>query len=538
MPLIVVKCGLKLDHLNSPLKKYPVVQTTTKQTIGILYKPRHIGMKLQQIMDYAWLQELTIDKQSSKPIYVQLHDGMIRLITQGLLQPSVKLPSSRMLAGHFDVHRRTILAALDLLIAEQWMQSFPRKGLFVHEKLPAVKPRSFQRGFATYPMKTGYKIHANPFLYRSQASPSLPGFDDGYPDGRLAPVKELGRAYLSTLEESQQSKKLSRYTPLEGSSLFRTELAKMMNEHRGLAIKPENILVTRGSQMSYYLTAAVLLKKGDHVIVTSPGYRLASVCYQSFGANIIQVGVDDEGMNIDEVERICRERKIRCLDITSHHHHPTTVTLSPQRRLKLLQLAQQYQFAIIEDDYDYDFHYGHKPLLPLASKDIGGNVVYIGSFSKIISHAFRVGYIIAPLNLIEEITWFRRIIDRHSDPLLEEAIGKLLSGNVIQNHVRRANGIYKSRRDFAFDLIRDQLSSCIDLKLPEGGLAFWSLFDKCISLPELSARCASRGLYLSDGSFYNYRSSGMNGIRMGFASMNEQEMRRAVSVLKKALDKA
>src|SRR5436853_4501774 len=143
------------------------------------------------------------------------------------------------------------------------------------------------------------------------------------------------------------------------------------------------------------------------------------------GIKFINVPVDEEGIDVDAVERVCRRKKIRALYVTSHHHYPTTVTLSASRRMKLLQLAEQYGFIIIEDDYDYEFHYESSPILPLASVDRNGMVVYIGSFSKTLSPGIRVGYIAAPPDLIHELGKVRQIIDAQGDPVLEEVVAEL-----------------------------------------------------------------------------------------------------------------
>jgi GntR family transcriptional regulator/MocR family aminotransferase len=322
-----------------------------------------------------------------------------------------------------------------------------------------------------------------------------------------------------------------------GSKLLRNELANMMQTYRGLPVTADNIMLTHGSQMSIFLVASMLLAKGDNAVVTKPNYLTANNCFISLGANLLQVGVDEYGMDTDELEVLCRKKKIRLVYVTSHHHHPTTVTLSIERRLKLLQLAAQYGFAIIEDDYDYDYHYENKPLLPIASNDRQGSVLYIGSFSKILSQAFRVGYIIAPKEFIEQVTVYRRLVDRQGDQMLEDALGKLFQDNVIKNHIRKATTLYKERRDTTYELLKNELGNYMQCALPEGGLAFWAHFDKRISFEELSDKCAAKGVYFPNGRTYCYDKTKVNACRMGFASMNEKELFKAVDVLKTEVKK-
>lgn len=487
-------------------------------------------------MNYAYLSRIKIDSKSAQPVYVQLRDAFRELITSGILQAENKIPSSRLLSEYFGVHRQTVIAAMDELQAEGWLVSKMRKGLFVNDKLPEVRPRTYGAKAKHYAASTSFDFHiaSHPALAKRQC---LFGFDDGYPDIRIAPYTALGKAYMQTLAETAHKNIVAKAADARGSKLLRSELALMMSTYRGLPVSADNILLTHGSQMSIFLVASRLISKGDHVIVTSPNYLTADNCFVSLGANLQKVRVDKYGMNMDDVEAICKKKKIRLVFVTSHHHHPTTVTLSVERRLQLLQLAEKYGFAIIEDDYDYDFHYQNKPLLPIASNDRQGSVIYIGSFSKILSQAFRVGYIIAPQNFIEQITIYRRLVDRQGDQVLEDAFGKLFQNNTIKNHIKKAVHLYKERRNNTYGLLCSELGNYMHCEPPEGGLAFWAHFDRRISFGDLAARCAARSLYFPDGRTYNYDKAKLNACRMGFASMNEKELGKAIDILQTEIKK-
>ena len=145
--------------------------------------------------------------------------------------------------------------------------------------------------------------------------------------------------------------------------------------------------------------------------------------------------VDENGLDTVRIEAICKKQQIKAVYVTSHHHHPTTVTLSAERRIHLLNLAQKYRFAIIEDDYDYDFNYNHSPILPLASHDTNGNVIYIGSVCKTVAPVFRIGYLIASKEFVNEAANLRRIVDRQGDALLELTFADFIkNGDLDQTH--------------------------------------------------------------------------------------------------------
>src|SRR5690606_8927411 len=220
---------------------------------------------------------------------------------------------------------------------------------------------------------------------------------------------------------------------------------------------------------------------------------IANMIFQQAGAKLHAVPVDKEGISVEAIRALCEKETIRMVYITPHHHYPTTVTLSAERRIELLNLASKYGFIILEDDYDYDFHYTSSPVLPLASADSQGMVVYIGSFCKTLAPGLRTGYIIAPQNLIEEIGRFRRIVDRQSDMLMEQALGELLTEGEIHRHLKKAIKVYEQRCTHLSILLKNELSDYTSFKSPPGGLALWSLWKKELNLMRISKNCAKYG---------------------------------------------
>lgn len=245
-----------------------------------------------------------------------------------------------------------------------------------------------------------------------------------------------------------------------------------------------------------------------------------------------RVSIDEDGIDVDEIEKICKRKRIRAVYVTSHHHYPTTVTLSAARRMKLLQLAEKYGFIVIEDDYDYEFHYDSSPILPLASADRCGMVIYIGSFSKTISPGIRVGYIVAPQNLIPEIAKYRMIVDAQGDSVLEQVVAELLKEGEIRRHLKKVLKIYHERRDHLCHLLNTELKGIVDFKIPDGGLSIWTRFNKNVPLPELSAEMKKKGVVISNGLIHD-KAEGkkLNATRLGFGWMNQKETDHAMNVM-------
>jgi GntR family transcriptional regulator/MocR family aminotransferase len=287
--------------------------------------------------------------------------------------------------------------------------------------------------------------------------------------------------------------------------------------------------------MGLYLLSCVLFSKGDSVIVGDTNYYYADRVFMMAGAKLVRIKTDEWGIDVDAVEKVCRRKKIKALFITSHHHYPTTVTLSASRRIKLLSLAEKYGFIIIEDDYDYDFHYLSSPILPLVSADTKGMVVYIGTLSKSIAPAIRTGYIVAPENLILELARIRQLIDTQGDPIMELALSEMFEEGHIKRHMKKALLVYHRRRDFLCSYLKEKLPDVIDFKVPDGGLAIWAKFNKSVPLPPLSQKLRTQGIILSNGLIHNTTSVSLNATRMGFGWMDEQEALQAVDILTKAI---
>jgi len=481
-------------------------------------------------------QLIKLEKQADLPIYLQIANQVIHLIQSGILKPGLKLPGSRSLAKLLCLHRQTIVRALEELETQGWVEVKPSRGTFISNQLPHTKARKLAADQApnAIPAKAAFSYYARPYLEEPNIITQPLAFNDGSPDARLAPVNELAAAYARNLRQGQDRRMMG-YGNSRGSTYLREVISAAFNKSRGLNSQVQNVMITRGSLMAVYLVASTLLRKGDVIVVGEMSYPTGNMVFQKQEARIERISIDECGLCIDELETLCKKKKIKAIYVTSHHHHPTTVTLSPNRRLRLLHLARQYGFAIIEDDYDYDFHYGNSPLLPLASADQNGQVIYIGSFSKATAPAFRVGYIVAPEKFVTELVKLRRAIDYQGDIFLENAVADLISGGILRRYLRKSLNHYRERRDLLCELLKTQMGGAIEFDVPEGGMALWARFDQKIDLSATSKAAEAAGLYFSDGQYYYPPGKQLNATRMGFASMNLRELEQSVAILKASL---
>ena len=337
---------------------------------------------------FPFKNNIILNRDRNRNLYLQVCDQIIGFIKSGKLPPSTKLPGTRKLAEDLLIHRKTVIAAYEELMAQGWIETLPARGTFVSSTLPIVKTKNFTPPFSekTKNYKSNFDFYTRPHLLRKSPTSHNPKcfrIDDGVPDNRLAPIDEIAKTYRNITQKKYHEHLLG-YHSIYGNEELRNALVTYLNQTRGLHTTKENILVTRGSQMGIYLASQLLLPKEKTIIVGTTNYMTADNTFEEAGGVLHQVPVDQNGLDTMAIEEICKANNIAAVYTTSHHHHPTTVTLSAKRRMHLLELAQQYNFAIIEDDYDYDFHYSHAPILPLASNDYGGNVIYIGGFTKLL----------------------------------------------------------------------------------------------------------------------------------------------------------
>ncbi|MGB0524451.1 MAG: PLP-dependent aminotransferase family protein [Flammeovirgaceae bacterium] len=480
-----------------------------------------------------------IDRSSRTPVYLQIVNALIREVKQGRLLAGAKLPGSRQLAELLQVHRKTVVTAYDELLAQGWIEIIPAKGTFIHQNIPKkrYKPISEkEQGIPKVALETGYKLFPQPALVFPEGSdPRLLHLDDGFPDIRLAPLQALAREYRNVTRAKNWRRYFHYGSPL-GDEHLREQLASYLMTTRGIHISMDNIIVTRGSIMGIYLLTQTILKPADKVIVGNTNYGTANRMISHVGAQLLRVPVDQYGLDVEKIEELCQQHPIRAIYVASHHHHPTTVTLSAERRVKLLDLAKIHRFAILEDDYDYDFHYASSPILPLASADEEGMVAYIGSISKSIAPAFRIGFVVGPKNLVSELAKLRRIVDRQGDLVLEKAVAILFEDGEVRRHLRKAIHIYRERRDHLCQLLATSLRDGVQFSKPEGGLAIWTRFDPKINLPILAERAEKAGLYFGNGLSYNPPNQQLNATRLGFGSSNFEELERAVHILQSCID--
>ncbi|HEX6242843.1 MAG TPA: PLP-dependent aminotransferase family protein, partial [Polyangiales bacterium] len=339
------------------------------------------------------------------------------------------------------------------------------------------------------------------------------------------------RAYRRALTRKPE---LLSYGDPRGEPALRSALAEMLRAKRGLRVGADDVLLTRGAQMALALLGRLLFRPGDVLAIEQLGYQPAVRALSQGVASLRPVPLDREGLRVDLLEALCQREPVRAVYVTPHHQYPTTVTLSPARRMALLALAQRHRFAIIEDDYDHEYHYEGQPILPLASADRHGVVLYVGTLSKVFAPGTRVGYLVAPSALREAALGLRIDLDRQGDRVGEHALAELMEDGELQRHVRRTQRTYRARRDHLVAALRDQLGAWLEFEVPSGGMALWASVSAELPVQAWLARAEELGVYTQAGRLFTPEARELPQLRLGYAALREEELSAAVLRLKRA----
>ncbi len=485
----------------------------------------------------TWDLRLQIDDGSRGPLYGRIARAVAADIARGRLAPGERLPGTRRLAGSLGVHRNTVLAAFRELEAEGWVEAREGSGTYVALDMPTRAPVPF--GSPSPPAATGFDVELPP-PPRLLSLAAVPRRDElvlagGLPDLRLLPADLLARAYRRSVRRA--GRRLLAYGDPRGEPRLREALARMLSATRGITVEPEDLIVTRGSQMAMFLASRLLIRPGDRVAVEEYGYEPAWATLRAAGAVLVPVPVDRDGMDVGAVRSIADEAPLRAVYLTPHHQYPTTALLSPARRIALLELAAERRIAILEDDYDNEFHYEGRPVLPLASADPAGVVVYLGTFSKVLAPGLRLGWLVARPDVVEGAARLRALVDRQGDRAVEHAVAELLEDGEVVRHIRRMRRTYQRRRDALADALEEQFGDRLSFRRPRGGMNLWVRAHD-VDVDAWRDRAAASGVRFATGGTFRFDRRPVPFLRLGFAPHDPPELRRAVARMRRALDAA
>ncbi|MGG2398466.1 PLP-dependent aminotransferase family protein [Pseudomonas sp. SH1-B] len=472
-----------------------------------------------------------IQLQAGKGLARQLYQALRERILDGRLASGTRLPASRELAALLGISRNTVTRALDQLYAEGYVAGRVGDGTYVAEL-------KTQR---TVPTQAPHEMPSSPALQRLHTHHlALPpggaprAFRIGVPAFDLFPFDIWARLHARFWRKPSLAR--LGYGDPAGDLELRQLIAAYLRNGRGLDCDPQQIVITCGSQQAISLCAQLLVQPGDRVAVENPGYRAAGHAFALAGAQLQGVPVDDDGLQIDALQRI---DDCRLVYLTPSHQYPTGVTLSLGRRLQLLEWAKREDSWIIEDDYDGEYRYSGTPLAPLAALDRQQRVIYVGTFGKLAFPALRLGYMVLPTALAEPFARCRALEMRHSEVGSQAVMAEFIAAGHFQRHVRRMRQAARSRRDALLQAWPQKVAGCAALPPVNAGLHLCVRVDSLARERELLHAAHGAGVEMNGLSSYWLENSqepedARAGLVLGFAAVPEAQIVEAVARLRQA----
>lgn len=481
-----------------------------------------------------------LNKKSVVPLYRQFYDAIREAILNRQFPPGYRLPSTRELARASAVSRNTVTAAYEQLIAEGYLETRNGSGTFVSEKIPEellhAKARQNQteqknktiRGLS----ERGKLIARTPVNFPLTPNRLLP-FAPGLPSAEDFPYEIWAKIAARQLRRSARN--LPGYGDPAGFRPLREHIAAYLGTARAVKCSAEQVVIVSGAQQAVDLTARILLGAGDQVWTEDPGYLGARGALLAAGAEIVPVPVDEQGIDVEAGRRIAPNAKLIC--VTPSHQYPLGITMSFARRLALLDWANSSGAWILEDDYDSEFRYETRPVASLQGLDDEAGVIYVGTFSKILSPALRIGYIVAPPDLVDAFIAGKALLDRQS-PIFEQMIlADFFSEGHFARHVRRMRNLYEKRRNAFISAVRRELSGHLEISPSAAGLHLVGWLNEGSDDLEIARRARENGVDCEPLAALSSGTSERPGLVLGYAAFDEKQIERGIRKLATVLNK-
>jgi GntR family transcriptional regulator/MocR family aminotransferase len=484
-----------------------------------------------------------LDEKSALPLYRQIYEAIHHAILSGKVHPTTPLPATRLLAKQLGVSRMTVINAYEQLFAEGYLETKTGAGTFVAAHLPEefLQTSGFERrGHQENPVTRKIKFtdygrnlaqHSNDILRRHSASTLLP-FQQG-----VSAIKEFPFGVWAKIAQKWQKKPpatILGYGDPVGFQPLREAIAAHVASARGVRCKTEQIIITNGTQQALDLIGRIFLTKGDDVCIEDPGYLGSRDIFAATGARLVPVPIDDEGFDLQTARK--RSRKARLAYVTPSHQYPLGVTMSLTRRLNLLEWARDRDAFIIEDDYNSEYRYSGRPLASLQGLDRDGRVIYLGTFSKTIFPALRLGYLVVPTDLIGVFAAARALTDLHS-PLIDQAVlAEFIAERHFSRHIRQMRGLYEERQQILVEEVRNNLAGMLEVAPAEAGMHLIGWLPRGMDDREVTRRAAEANLRIARVSAYCIKQNLRGGLLLGYTAFNERLIKQGVKKLARVLN--
>jgi GntR family transcriptional regulator / MocR family aminotransferase len=483
----------------------------------------------------GFLPPVALDAAGSTPMYDQLSEWFRRAILDGRLRPGQRVPSTRSLAKELRISRVPVLSAYEQLYAEGYLETFVGAGTCVARAIPgeAAKSNGAERRAAqqsvtqTAPRKVAQRVEGLRVPAQVWAN-NQGAFRVGLPAIDHFPVTTWSKllnhhARRPPIEHMVYGEPMG-YLPL------REAIAEYLGTVRTVRCDASQILITTGSQQGLQICVHALLDPKDRIWIEDPGYPGVKQALRTIGAEMIPVPVDEEGLHVEEGIRL--NRHARAVYISPSHQFPLGYTMSAARRMQLLSWASRSGAWIIEDDYDSEYRFGGRPLASLQGMDTEERVVYVGTFSKVMFPALRVGYVVVPKDLIPAFAAVRDAFDTFSSTLYQVALVDFIREGHFARHIRRMRTLYQERRTVLREAIDQYMDDRLEVIGTEAGMQLAALLPPGVDDVAVSIKAKQLGVSARPLSLCYAERPARGGVILGYSGASVHEIREGVRKLR------
>lgn len=486
----------------------------------------------------ALLLALGLDRETGRPIATQLYMALREVILSGDLGAGERLPASRTLAKDLGISRTTVNDAFERLAAEGLIESQVGAGTFVSQALKAERPMPVpksgnSRSLARPPRLAESMAHAIEDFAERRRLPHQPrAFVTGLPALDAFPMAQWSRLMAKHWRADRET--VMGYGEPYGYRPLRQAIAVHLRANRGISCDADQIFITGGAQQAFHLIGSVLLNPGDKVWFENPGAIGARNCLVACGADLVPVPVDAEGLKVNA--GLEQAKNFRLVFVTPSHHQPLGMIMSLERRFALLQATARANAWIIEDDYDGEFCYGRQPLPTLKSVDTTGRVIYVGTFSKSLFPSLRLGFLLAPPDLVETFERLTSTFLPGVPTSLQAGTAEFIDEGFFAAHIRRMRRIYAERHQTLYEAAERRLDGLLNVIPTESGLHTIGRLPPHMSESDVADAAKAQGIAVSPITRFSLQPTDTNGLVLGFGSIRPAEIRTGVEGLARVLE--
>jgi 2-aminoadipate transaminase len=468
--------------------------------------------------------DIALQRHSGVPLYRQVVDQIAARITNGSLPPGARLPPVRELAAALDLTRLTVHSAYTELQARGLIESHVGRGSFV-----AAAAKGLPSGGAAQAPERWQAQSVLADLMRLAEQPELISFAQALPAPETYPAQALARALSAATRESSSLG----YGPIAGDPALREQICRLLLE-RGVAARPDEVLITAGAQQGIDLALRALASPDDVVLVEEPGYPGMLEVAARRGQRLVGVPVDDGGIVVAALAAACATHHPRLLYTVPTFHNPTGVSLAAERREALLRVARTYDLLIVEDDIYGLLGYDGPTPPALKSLDTDGRVVYCMSFSKALAPGLRLGALVASQELLPDLAGAKHSADLVCSPLLQRALAIYLQGGRFAAHLQEVRALYRTRRDALLAALAGLPPGC-DWTRPQGGLNLWIELPEGVHERDFVESAIQRGVGVAPGAAFFVQPRSHAYVRLCFGAHPPERLERGVGILGEVL---